>query len=230
MIVSEITGAFTIPYGISIGVRFWSIINETGLWTIPFALAMCTAFVKARQGGEDEGSPALMAFKLVEKAFISMFLVMFLFVLPVDKKEPVEIEYKQYSCRGNYASVLGRSANSTNVQPNLPQSLSIQEPVLPIGWGVLHEVTTGLTQTTIAKIPCDGGINQVQNLMGTVDLSAKDIKLYHSNTEFGKKCYEPAATKLSTAINTKKYNDGLPLMSEQKYFLVKNLSQLTQEA
>ncbi len=70
MVISEITGTFTIPFSISIGVRFWSIINETGLWVIPFVLVIGSSFFKAKQMGEDEGSASVMAFKLVEKAFL----------------------------------------------------------------------------------------------------------------------------------------------------------------
>lgn len=217
MVISEITGTFTIPFSISIGVRFWSIINETGLWVIPFVLVIGSSFFKAKQMGEDEGSASVMAFKLVEKAFYSMFFVILLFVIPYDAGN-VQVDYKQYSCRGEYASILGPQATSTNVQPNLPFMLNIQEPHLPLGWGVVQEWTTGFTQTAIGKTPCDAGINQVQALMGTVSLEAKNPKLNKTNKRFGEQCYNPALKLIANAIEDKNYNGGIRLTPIQKQY------------
>ncbi|MBD0788213.1 conjugal transfer protein TraG N-terminal domain-containing protein [Vibrio sp. Y2-5] len=230
--VSEITGAWLIPYGISLGNNFWAVINETGLFLIPFSLVLCTSFLKARSQGADEGSPAVLFIKILEKRWIGMFMCMYLFVMPwsVDHTNLpatissegqivhfTPINFKGYSCRKYESSILGENASVANVKPNLPftEKLNYNLPVL---FGVANQMVQAFTQSLNAEIPCDPDMNPTALLGKTVAFSTNgDTDMTYTVKSFVDQCYFRALSALGDGITYGQYNEGVPLTENEKY-------------
>jgi len=235
--VSEVTGAWTIPFGIDLGNTFWSVINETGLFLIPFTIAVGSCWFKARAGGEDDGSSAVMFIKYLEKSWVSMFVCMALFVMPVNESSFVpspytnsggvtafsKINFKAYSCRGDNSTILPSASEAGNIAPNLPFAQTLNTS-LPLLMGTANQMAQGVTQSTIAKIPCDVDMNAAFLLSETAAFSANgDDKVEYSSKQFMNSCFLPASRRLKTAISNGLYNAGNPLTNSERWF---NSSQL----
>lgn len=151
MVVSEPTGLFIIPFSVSIGSGLFDILNETGVIFVPFVIALVMIVMDARAQGEDEGAPAIVAFKGVEKDVIAKVLVLFVFVMPWGNSPTYR--YAQYSISDMPSFITGAS-NVDDLKPNSKFSSEFGQASPSLGWGVVHEWVTGFSNTAIGKIPC----------------------------------------------------------------------------
>lgn len=230
--VSEITGAWIIPYGIDIGNTFWDIINQTGLFLIPFFLTLGTCVIKARAMGRDEGAPSVLFIKMIEKKWIAMFFCMMLFVMPVDINSDLvpdsmtvdgqsvtftPINFKAYSCRKYESSILGENGSTANVNPNLPFTQDLNYN-LPVAFGAANQIIQGFVQSLNASVPCDPSLDVTTLLGKTVTFSTNgDEDIDYTIGKFVDSCYIKALNVLKEAAAYGSYNDNLPLTEEQKY-------------
>lgn len=217
LVVPEITGAFTIPYGIGIGTKIWQLLNETGLFLVPFALAVLKGMIEARSQGAMEGSSAALSIKYIEKDFITKFAILLFFVMPFGSISD-QVSFKAYSCRGGDVSVLGDAATVVNIQPNLPNAAFIGERKLPLGVGFIHTLAVASSQTLIGQTACDANLNQSAMNSDNVAIAIDSHPLDYSIREFYKQCYVPAFENIQTAIAKGKFNGGVRLMPKQEQF------------
>lgn len=186
--VSEATGVFTIPLGIHFSNVIWNFMNEIGIIFIPFFLVILQSVNKARAMGRDEGSPQIMALKLIEGKFIAMFTILFTFVMPVnlhnqsvpttitsDPHEP--INFRAFSCNAGRSSII---APTDRVNPRLT-NFNGYDMGLPMMLGLANQGIQGFTNTMIAKIPCDtNSISRINQGRTQVMSSEKDSKIQYS--------------------------------------------------
>lgn len=230
--VSEVTGAWTIPFGIDLGNTMWDLINHTGLFTIPFVISIGSCWFKARAGGEDDGSAAVMFFKLLEKSWLTMFFCLLVFVIPVNESSSVPdsyttaggttsfspINFKAYSCRGDFSSILPPDSTSSNIDPNLPFAQTLNTS-LPLFFGLSNQMFQGYTQSLNAMIPCDTNMNAAFLMADTAAFSANgDDKVEYSTKQFMNYCVSPATQNLDKAISNNFYNNGKPLNEVERRF------------
>ncbi|MDN2483913.1 hypothetical protein [Vibrio agarivorans] len=171
-----------------------------------------------------------MAVKLVEQAFITKFIVLYLFSLPVSLDhsnvpppfpggsafEPVN--FRAYSCNVERSSVLGENATSSNINPQLANFHGYNLD-LPIGLGLSNQAIQGFTQTMIGQIPCNTYASQRVSMGDSAMFDLKeDPKMVYSLKEFHSQCYTPALSNLNTAIRSGEYNGGVSLNTKQRRF------------
>lgn len=230
--IAEVTGAWTIPFGIDLGNTFWETINSTGLFLIPFSISIVNCWLKARSGGQDEGSSAIMFIKLLEKSWISMFFCMLVFVIPVNESTYVPdsytsdgtttsfspINFKVYSCRGDHSTILPSSTTSGNVSPNLPFTQTLNTS-LPLFMGLANQMFQGYAQSLNAMIPCDENMNAAYLMAESASFNANgDDDIQYSAKQFVNQCYLPAMKNISTSISNGLFNDGVPLNTKERWF------------
>ncbi|WP_210467407.1 conjugal transfer protein TraG N-terminal domain-containing protein [Vibrio crassostreae] len=229
--VSEVTGIFIIPLGIHFSNVIWNLMNELGLLFLPFAIAICMSWNKARAMGKDEGAAEIMALKLIEAKFITMVGIYCLFVMPVDVGSGVRnsitnephsrVNFRAYSCNPERSSILQKG---TRVEPNYTNFQGYNMSLPPM-IGVINQGVQGVTQSIIGKMPCDQNASIRLNSGMTAVLSAKDDnKLAYSVKEFYEQCYSPALANINTSINAGLYNNGVPLSSKQRRYISSELS------
>lgn len=152
MVVSEPTALFTLPFFITLSESLFNLLNESGVIFIPFFIALCRNWTKARALGQDEGSSHIMALKLVERDFITMFLVLLLCVIPLDFSN-TSTSYKQFSTSSTPSLIQGVETVE-ELNPNTGFVAEFGNADMPFMFGVVHQFVTGFSNTLIGQIPC----------------------------------------------------------------------------
>ncbi|EMY6611067.1 hypothetical protein [Vibrio sp. SCSIO 43155] len=197
MVVAEPTALFTYPFFTSMGLKIFNLANEIGLLFVPFFLATLTSVMIARRQGADEGPIQIMALKLIEKEFITKFAILFLCVMPAGILNP-SFEYRQFST-GSMPSFIEGVNDVTSLRPNSSSPETYDIVSVPLAFGVLHELVTGLSNALIAQIPCgedNGGkciqganFPEVTNYLSSVHAEERDIR--QAIGQFHAECFIP---------------------------------------
>lgn len=117
MIVSDATGLFILPFGITMHNATVDLMNSLGIFFIPFTIAIVNNFFSARAEGADEGSPSIIFIKRTEKDFVSMLFILLVVVMPVNDSS-ASYSYKQFSHQST-PSLLKGSTEMSDLVDNL---------------------------------------------------------------------------------------------------------------
>ncbi|EGR4213369.1 conjugal transfer protein TraG N-terminal domain-containing protein [Vibrio metoecus] len=199
IVTNEISGIFMLPLASSLSNLNWQVMNELGIVFIPFIYSIVRCFFEARSQGLDEGSPAVLAIKLFEKAFWGYIIVIFLVATPY--QSPLKVHHKQYSCSDNPSLIsnqfIGANAATTTALAALGADTTISPP---FWYGLLHQVSVGINETATSKLSCKKGLTALE----VVDTLKKQIpeseSVFRSIHSFHKDCYAVAQTALHSAM------------------------------
>ncbi|WP_366522345.1 hypothetical protein [Vibrio agarivorans] len=93
-----------------------------------------------------------MALKLVEKDFLTMFLVLYLCVIPINFAS-TSTSYKQFSTSSTPSLIQGVETVE-ELNPNTGFVNQFGDADMPFLFGVIHQFVTGTSNTLIGQIPC----------------------------------------------------------------------------
>lgn len=200
---NEITGLLLLPFASNLADNAWDLVNQLGLVFIPFVIVMIKATFEARSEGLDEGSPAVLAIKLTERFFYGYLLVIVVVLMPTNT--PINVTHTQYAC-AKKPSILSESfANSTGAANDALNAMGLQQTKSPSLWvGLLHQISTGMTETATSQISCSSGATaqEITSILKFAKPTSESV--YKSIEYFHNKCYLVAKNLAHDAISTGK--------------------------
>ena len=198
LLVPEITSAVFIPWGISLGVNTWELINSSGLVYVPFIVALVSSFFDARVADAADGSAAAMSLKGIERKFISMFAVLILFVFPWDSAGG-EVRHNQYSCHSKGMSVVNGNAPIADLVPNSSAYAGLPPPKLSLLMGLVNNLSVGFANSMISGSGCMADLNTLVTASKAGSLQVQDERLANAIELFNGECFQPAIDRLVEA-------------------------------
>lgn len=199
IVISEPTALFTTPFFLTIGNNLVSILNETGTIFVPFILVLIISWGKARAMGDDEGAPAIMAFKIVEANFYIMFLLLITCVLPYGDDTP-EFRFKQYACSG-VPSIISGVSHIDDLKPNTSFGALYGNHNPSLLFGLVHELSTAFSNTAIGTLNCAPGQNRSEVISTFSSLETKPAT-QNAIRSFHKTCYKPAVSRIDQLLGS----------------------------
>lgn len=220
MIVSDATGLFILPFGITMHNATVDLMNALGIFFIPFTVAIVNNFFSARAEGADEGSPSIIFIKQTEKDFVCMLFILLVVVMPANDNSAT-YSYKQYSHQST-PSLLNGSTEMSELIGNLTFSDELEKGQAPIAIGLINDIGQGISNSLIASIPCTpvstnsgtGGCTQDASLNKIAE-ALQSVKSYKGDTrkaisDFHETCYRNA---LGQYLEYKSLKDDMSLYS-----------------
>lgn len=201
IVASDITGLFLLPLSVTMHNYAYDIMNQMGLIFIPFLLLIVKEFFESRALGADNGSAAVMYLKTLEVGLIKKFFILLVFVMPVTNSSAT-FSFNQYS-QNSYPSILEGSETISALNPNTNFSSFLGQGQMPFAFGLLNNISTGLSNSLTAKIPCtvststsvctkDVNAGAIMETLDSVRPSQQDNN--KAIAEFAESCYNPALT------------------------------------
>lgn len=239
MIVSDATGLFILPFGITMHNATVDLMNSLGIFFIPFTIAIVNNFFSARAEGADEGSPSIIFIKRTEKDFVSMLFILLVVVMPVNDSS-ASYSYKQFSHQST-PSLLKGSTEMSDLVDNLTFSDELEKGQAPLAIGLINDLGQGISNSLIASIPCTpvstnagtGGCTQDSSLSKIAE-ALQSVKSYKGDTrkainDFHETCYQNALGRYLEYKTLKDdmslYSGSYPSNSNSKYGFNSSLMQ-----
>ncbi|MGR5347516.1 hypothetical protein [Vibrio mediterranei] len=203
MIISEMTGLFLIPFGVTLWGNAWELLNETNVIFIPLIIVIVREVFDARAQGADEGNASVLCLKRVEMHAWGQLCALMLFVIPMGSQP--NYVYKQFSCTAN-PSIVSGVANVNQMTP--ASGLTGGGNVLGVSnvsplMGALNNFGAALSNTLIGTLPCDQGVDVSQVTAHIDQIQPKNDSHKEALYEFGKQCYVRALERYRIAANNK---------------------------
>lgn len=199
LVTNELAGLFLLPISTTLSVGVWDVVNGLGVVFAPFVVLIVKSFFDARAQGLDEGSPAVLAVKMVEKGFWG-YLVVIMFVLtPYSSK--LKVDHAQFACRDNPSLISNDLAGATEASEGALAALGVNPSVSPpLFYGFVHQVSTGINEAAISQLSCRKGATGAEVANAIDKLMPDTESLYRSAQSFDQKCFKVAQTKAQTAL------------------------------
>ncbi|MEG3127001.1 conjugal transfer protein TraG N-terminal domain-containing protein [Pantoea cypripedii] len=138
----------------------WNIMLSTGLFTLPLAFKVLGIWLKVREEGEDEGNKGMLSLPRIENALYGAFFVMVICCVPLIN---VSLDTLQYdTSRAKSCGSWIPKAPDESGYASIVSSLNNQTASAPIWWVLVHKLSKGITQASVASIPCRPDMRQVR--------------------------------------------------------------------
>lgn len=201
LVTNEMTGMFLLPMSGELAAMVWEVLNSVGVIFVPFIILIIRSFFTAKAQGLDEGSPAVLAIKLLEKSFWVYVIVIIFVLLPITGQ--LKVEHRQYACADN-PSLLNNdysSAHNTTANRRVLDVLGANGGTSPSLWvGLVHQLSVGITETAVSKLSCQQGVNASDIAASFKNQIPQTESVYLSIQSFHEQCYNPAKTIIHKAI------------------------------
>ncbi|EPJ2775194.1 conjugal transfer protein TraG N-terminal domain-containing protein [Klebsiella pneumoniae] len=138
----------------------WNILITTGLFAAPVAFRLIGIWLKVREEGEDEGNKGALSIPRMEHAVYTSFLVMIACCMPLMNVDMSTIKYdtsRAQSC-GTWTP---KAPDDTGYSPVI-SSINDQTAAAPVWWYLIHKLAKGITQASVATIPCRPDMRQLR--------------------------------------------------------------------
>jgi hypothetical protein len=169
----------------------WEMIQDTGLFAVPFCVIIVREWLKARGEGADEGNKGVLSLARIETGIYVGYVVVALCGVPAVTVSFDTLQFDQaraQQCQYNLPSPADTGWNTSF------SSLAGQSARLPVWWAFMHSLSKGLTNGAVASIPCGTDLRQmrmdVDNTRINSPLLAQEI------ADFTHDCYGPSRARL----------------------------------
>ncbi|MFL7013576.1 hypothetical protein [Enterovibrio norvegicus] len=216
--VQESFGQVIIPYGINIAQEFVDLLNGLSLLLIPFGAMLVKCFFEARAQGLDEGSPAVLAIKTAESSFWSMFVVMWLFVLPWETANS-EVKFQTYVCGLNSeTNALSEMYSNRPEIQKVALDITTRPAHLPVGIGLANNIGIGSAESLSGTMPCSSKLAKFDASFAESYINIQNDALISNLKNFNNQCYIPAMDRVSKGITTGNSKITEPYNKENNFF------------
>jgi len=138
----------------------WDILVSSGLFVVPLIFKLAGIWLKVREEGEDEGNKGMLSLPRMEHALYGAFFVMITCCLPLFKVSLLNLTFDTSRAR-TCGSWVPEDPNDTRFL-DVITSLNGQVAHAPLWWALIHRVSKGVTQASVASIPCRPDLRQVR--------------------------------------------------------------------
>lgn len=160
MITNSYLEYFLTLLGWVINNGLWVILTDTGLFALPLIFKIVGIWLKVREEGEDEGNKGMLSLPRIESVLYGAFVVMLACCVPVIdvSLQTLEFDISREKICGRWAP---KAPDESGYAP-VVSSLNHQTPAMPVWWVLVHKLSKGITQATVATIPCRPDLRQIR--------------------------------------------------------------------
>lgn len=198
LMTDDVTGLFLIPFGASLNLDSWDMMNALGLAFVPFIVLYIKSAFEARSQGADEGSWGVLALKNIEKGFVGYVFVIAIFLTPIDST--LTVKHAQYSCLDNPSLATSGDKDISKASDSILKALNIRGDSLAQGVGLLHSVSLGINNAMIAGMSCSRGAMKGDVTEILASMIPKTETVYESIKAFDHGCYSVAKGNARAAL------------------------------
>jgi hypothetical protein len=138
----------------------WDILLGTGLFLLPLVFKVVGIWLKVREEGEDEGNKGLLSLPRIENALYGAFFVILTCCLPLFNVSVSTLQYD--TSRAKTCGTWTPKAPDDSGYSAVVSSLGDKTASSPLWWYLMHRLSKGATQASVASIPCRPDLRQMR--------------------------------------------------------------------
>ncbi len=201
MQASSVIEIYTSVLGWHINNNIWALLEQTGLFLIPFIVIVIRNLIKAREQ-KDKNDIGVLAFRLSEVQFYVMFFTILLLIKPTINLNHETVNYTDQLCTTDTSQsslvpekkAWGDTGSTFDSNSKyIEASLDGQTLKIPILWYPLEFYMRAFTESTKHALPCKPDLRTMSG-----DLAAArvlDPLLRDETQQFYRDCWRPSANR-----------------------------------
>ncbi|OKO99583.1 conjugal transfer protein TraG N-terminal domain-containing protein [Xenorhabdus eapokensis] len=183
----------------------WNILLSTGLFVVPLLFKVVGIWLKVREEGEDEGNKGTLSIVRIENAIYGAFIVMVFCCVPLFNisLSTMQIDLSRSKYCGTWIAAKPEDSGFRGTI----SSLDDKTAKAPIWWMLIHKVSKGITQASVATIPCRPDLRQVR--FEVQHSYIKNGSLVAALQDFTNDCYSLALYDWKSQDQGKELNESV---------------------
>lgn len=170
---------------------------STGLFALPLAFKIVEIWLKVREEGEDEGNKGMLSLPRIENTLYGAFFVMLACCVPLINVSLSTLQYD--TSRAKTCGTWMPKAPDESGYSGVVSSLDDQTAAAPVWWVMVHKLSKGITQASVATIPCRPDMRLVRFEVQHTRIANK--ALAQELQDFTNDCYSLALYEWKRADN-----------------------------
>jgi len=169
----------------------WAMIQDTGLFAVPFCIIVIREWLKVRGEGADEGNKGVLSLARIETNVYVGYVVVALCGVPAVNVSFATLEFDQaraQQCQYRLPLPTDTGWNTTF------SSLAGKSAQMPVWWAFMHALSKGITNGAVAAIPCGTDLRQMR--MDVDDARINNPLLAQEIADFTHDCYGPSRARV----------------------------------
>jgi hypothetical protein len=138
----------------------WDILLGTGLFLVPLIFRVVGVWMKVREEGEDEGNKGLLSLPRIENTLYGAFFVILTCGIPLFNVSVSTLQYD--TSRAKTCGTWTPKAPDDSGYASVVSSLGDKTASIPLWWYLMHRLSKGVTQASVASIPCRPDLRQMR--------------------------------------------------------------------
>ncbi len=171
--------------------KIFSIFNQTGLIVFMLAVVIFQVWVGVAQEGEDEGNKGLLSLNRSEVKMWLAFVVCFFAVVPLF---PIKVNTLIYDNSASQSCGVTVTTGSTTTSQN---TFNDERVFIPLWWALWHSVGQGLTNASVAALPCNYDVQRNLLQLSQADITSEPLR--QEVQDFYQQCFTKAHVAMKAA-------------------------------
>lgn len=169
----------------------WEMIQDTGLFAVPFCVIVIKEWLKVRGEGADEGNKGVLSLARIETSIYVGYVVVALCGVPAVNVSFDALQFDQTRAQQCQYSVPAPTDTGWNTSFS---SLAGKSAQMPVWWAFMHALSKGVTNAAVASIPCGTDLRQMR--MDVDNTRINNPLLAQEIADFTRDCYGPSRARL----------------------------------
>lgn len=169
----------------------WSMIEDSGLYALPFAVIVIREWLKVRGEGADEGNKGVLSLARIETNVYVGYVVVAFCALPVINVgfDTLEFDHSRASqCQYQLPTPTETGWNTSF------STLAGKSAQMPVWWAFMHALSKAVTSGAVASIPCGTDLRQMR--MEVNNTRINNPLLVQEVADFTRDCYGRSRARL----------------------------------
>lgn len=169
----------------------WAMIQDSGLFALPFCIIVIREWLKVRGEGADEGNKGVLSLARIETHIYVGFVVVAFCGVPAVNVSFDTLAFDQsrsQQCQYNLPAPTETGWNTTF------SSLAGKSAEMPMWWAFMHSMSKALTSGAVAAIPCGTDLRQMRMEIDRTRIN--NPLLAQEVADFTHDCYGPSRARL----------------------------------
>ena len=169
----------------------WAMIQDSGLFALPFCIIVVREWVKVRGEGADKGNKGVLSLARIETSIYIGYVVVALCGVPAVNVSFDTLAFDQsraQQCQYNLPAP-GDTGWNTSFS-----SLAGKSAQMPVWWAFMHALSKAVTSGSVAAIPCGTDLRQMR--MAIDQTRINNPLLAQEVADFTHDCYGPSRARL----------------------------------
>ena len=169
----------------------WAMIQDSGLFALPFCIIVIREWVKVRGEGADEGNKGVLSLARIETSIYVGYVVVALCGVPAVNVSFDTLAFDQsraQQCQYNLPAPTDTGWNTSF------SSLAGKSAQMPVWWAFMHALSKAVTSGSVAAIPCGNDLRQMR--MEIDQTRINNPLLAQEVADFTHDCYGPSRARL----------------------------------